>query len=498
MKKGVFVSLILFASCLSACSVKLPPAKEPTQVQTRFTYRDFYQHASQNLSVSPNKGETNLLVIPVWFNDSSNYILEASKENVRNDIQKSYFGTSSDVGWESVSSFYKKDSFNKISIVGTVSGWYECGKSSSYYYVDTNNSKTVNLVKDAVNWYELNNPEVDIKQYDKDSDGYLDGVMLIYAAPDCQALKNNNENMWAYCYWTESSPDVENPQANVFFWASYDFMYDATTASARTGKSSYASGYCKNGIILDTHTYIHEMGHVFGLDDYYDYADDPYLPAGGFSMQDYNVGAHDPFSRLALGWVDAYIPTESSTFVLKPIETSGQVVVLANSYDGSPFSEYIILELYSSDGLNYQDSHYSYGKYPTGPLVRGVRIWHVDARLIDISDVKDMFITSEIKDGRKYYVANNNTSSGKRCKTALAEGAYNLNQLIKNDTKLEYNNKQLLTADMMFFAGDIFSLTTYQSQFHEKNRLNNKEEFRWTVRFNSASEQGMSISCILD
>ena len=498
MKKGVLVSLVLFVSCLSACGVKLPPEKEPSQVKTKLTYKDFYNHASQKLSVSPNKGDTNLLVIPVWFSDSSTYILETSKENVRDDIQKSYFGTTSDVGWESVSSFYKKDSFNKVSISGTVSEWYECGKSSTYYYTDSNNSKTVDLVFEAVNWYEVNNPEVDMKQYDKDSDGYLDGVMLIYAAPDTQAMSKNNPNMWAYCYWTESSADVLDPQANVFFWASYDFMYDSVTAKARTGKTSYAGGYCKNGIILDTHTYIHEMGHVFGLDDYYDYADEPYLPAGGFSMQDYNVGAHDPFSRLSLGWLDAYVPTESSTFVLKPVETSGQIVVLGNSYDGSPFNEYIILELYSSDELNYQDSRYPYGKYPTGPLVRGVRIWHVDARLIDITDMKNLSITTDIKDGHKYYVANNNTSSGKRCKTTLAQGAYNLNQLIKNDTKLEYNNRQLLSSENMFHAGDIFSLKTYQSQFYEKNHLNNGEEFRWTVRFNSANEQGMSISCILD
>ena len=52
-------------------------------------------------------GKANILVIPVWFTDSSNYILEDNKDNVREDIQTSYFGSNDETGWRSVKTYYE-------------------------------------------------------------------------------------------------------------------------------------------------------------------------------------------------------------------------------------------------------------------------------------------------------------------------------------------------------------------------------------------------------
>ena len=54
-------------------------------------------------------------------------------------------------------------------------------------------------------------------------------------------------------------------------------------------------------VIVDSHTFRHESGHIFGLEDLYDYSGN-YLPMGGFTLQVNNLGDHDPYSRLALGW----------------------------------------------------------------------------------------------------------------------------------------------------------------------------------------------------
>ena len=160
--------------------------------------------------------------------------------------------------------------------------------------------------------------------------------MLIYGAPDYGSLDDDSRsNLWAYCFWIQdqSVKSVSSPGANVFFWASYDFMYSSSKAYQRTGKSNYGGGdttYCS----LDTHTYIHEMGHVFGLEDYYDYSGQ-YNPAAGFSMQDNNVGSHDPFSSYALGWGKAYIPTETTTINLKPFQDSGEMILLSPNPDSN-------------------------------------------------------------------------------------------------------------------------------------------------------------------
>ena len=495
MKK--LLSLLTIPFLLSGCSLfmkQLPPEITPEKVSAKYTYKDYMSHFPQKISSSPCLGESHLLVIPVWFTDSDNYIALSKKENVRNDISLAYFGTENDVGWESVTSYYKEDSFNNISLTGHVSEWYECSRPASYYYEDSG-SVTTDLVIEAVNWFKGNHPDIDVKDFDKDDDGYLDGVVLIYAAPDYQSLQIKQENLWAYCYWTGLKNNMENPNVSAYFWASYDFMYSPEVAIQKTGKTNYGFGNCNNGVKLDTHTYIHEMGHMYGLEDYYDYAEkEPCIPAGGFSMQDYNVGGHDPFSRYSLGWVKAYVPTESSTFTLKPVETSGEIVILSNDFNGSPFDEYIILELYSPEGLNELDSKYRYGRYPQGPKNMGVRIWHVDARLID---VKTSYVVRDITNNG-YITANTNTTSGDRVKDYLKGGPYFLNHLIRNNTKTKLNSKDFISDSDLFKSGDSFSIKKFSNQFKKESTLNSGRAFNWSVSVNSINENGASISVYVE
>ena len=72
------------------------------------TYKTLSRHSYFNSSTCPLEGNVKLLVIPTWFTDSGNYITSAKKETVRSDIEMAYFGSTSDIGWHSVSSFYLK------------------------------------------------------------------------------------------------------------------------------------------------------------------------------------------------------------------------------------------------------------------------------------------------------------------------------------------------------------------------------------------------------
>ena len=138
-------------------------------------------------------------------------------------------------------------------------------------------------------------------------------------------------------------------------------MYSSDKASQRTGKSSYGNGdtrYCN----VDAHTFIHEMGHVLGLQDYYDY-DGIGTAVGGFTMQDNNVGGHDPYSVIAYGWAQPYIPTNTVTLTINDFQSSHDVVLLANHTVNSPFDEYLLVELYTPTGLNKFDTDYRYKYY---------------------------------------------------------------------------------------------------------------------------------------
>lgn len=470
------------------------------------TYSDLYKNSVYTLSTTPSVGEANIIVVPIWFTDSSSYILESSKENVREDIHTAYFGSNNEAGWRSVKTYYEQESHAALTLEGTVTEWYSCNKASSYYGNDDEYlTKTITLVQSVSDWYFNSHPSISRLDYDKDQDGYLDGVMLIYAAPDQQAANSDYDNLWAYCYWTQdtTAKNISKPGVNAFFWASYDFMYGQAKAIERTGKNSPYSGdtsHCN----IDTHTFIHEMGHMFGLNDYYDYSGQ-YTPAGNFSMQDSNVGGHDAFSSFALGWGKAYIPNESVTISLAPFTTSGEMILLSPSFNeyNSPFDEYLLLEFYTPTGLNEFDTTYQYlsKKYPRGTKEMGIRLWHVDDRLFYESGRTFKFTTNPNDKSHPVEESFTNTFDDGTEETAgylspLGGAYYNFNQLqlIHNNTNITYKNKNDFTTNSLFRKGNSFDMNTYRKQFSKIGKLNQNIDLGFSFSVDNITSEYATIT----
>ena len=454
------------------------------------TYQDYgynrVYYSNYRYSYCPSKGQPKVIVIPVWFTDSSNIIDENHKDNVKDDIRKAYLGTEEETGWHSVKTYYYQESAGKCDIQGVATDWYECGFSIR----QAGQGYTQNILDGAVSWYFEHHQDESRTDFDTDGDGYLDAIMLIYAAPDnSQYGYNGYGNLWAYTSWTMAGANKNNPTANVFFWSSYDFMYGGN-ALERSGVN-YSRGdtrVCK----VDAHCLIHEMGHVLGLDDYYDYGGSVQA-AGGFSMQDYNVGGHDAFSVMAYGWASAYIPTETTTIKLKSFQEHKEAILLTpkwNEYD-SPFDEYLLLELYTPTGLNELDASMVYlGGYPAGSTDVGIRLWHVDARLVknnastfNLTFYNDVYAGE--KADKRFYIetAFNNTSEGSRASRFGAE--YNLLQLIRNDeNEVPLSQSSFKSADL-FKAGDTYTMETYKSQFVKGAYLNSGAKLGWSFKVNS-------------
>lgn len=474
---------------------------------------------------SPSKGNVKYLVIPVWFTDSSTYLPISNRENVREDIYSVYFGESSDTGWESVSSYYKKESNELFNLSGTVSEWYEVNSSIEEYATDDNQgSKTASLANSAASWYFSTHTSDNRRNYDSDGDGYIDGLVIIYGAPDCysngvSSSYRNYTNLWAYCAWVGSSSSTSNPNVKPFFWASYDFMYGVSTAVSRTGKLHYKgnTNYC----ILDSHTYIHETGHILGLEDYYDYSKQ-YSSIGGFTMQDNNVGGHDPFSVMALGWSSPYIPTDTCKIKIKPFQESKDLILLSPSFNSvrSVFDEYLLIELYSPTGLNTFDTEHRYrpygeGLYPVGYDGVGVRVWHVDARLI--RKVSGQWQTTFYNDltqvGNNYSTAFTNTFSFSDRSISVVDHLsylvkesdrryenFDLLHLIRRSNDVSYRVNRQFSGSDLFFEGDTFSMDDYASQFAyksifggSKNVLDSGIDLNWSFKVNKIESDGAII-----
>ena len=453
-------------------------SSEQQKIQRTHLQQTYQEYAAANLygcDYCPKTGNPKLLIVPVWFEDSDTYITSTSQKNtIKSNIQKAYLGSKAETGWHSVKTYYEEESNNALSLTGVVTDWWECG----VYADDCDEATTEALVDEAVTWY-FSSHSSERKSFDTDGNGYLDGVMLIYGAPNSL---NDNDNLWAYCYWTSNDANKNAPTSNVFFWASYDFMSEDTS-------------HCT----IDAHTYIHEMGHVLGLDDYYDYSKQ-YKPAGGFSMQDYNVGGHDAFSVMAYGWADPYIPTTSQTIEIGAFQTTKECILLTPSWNAqnSVFDEYLLLELYTPTGLNLLDSTYSYaGGYPQGPSDTGIRLWHVDARLAMCTDVTSgnepvygNQVTINLNDSRAIYgvqTAMSNTyykkdsSSNAYC-SPLGSNYYdyNLLQLIRNKTSANYKPTSFLSGSDLFKSGSTFNMSTYAGQFKNSGKLNSNTNLGWS------------------
>ena len=387
----------------------------PKNVEVSMDYNAISGTLSNNENVCPSVGDVNLLVIPVHLPGS-----EFNTPEIKSDIETAFFGKESERnGFMSLSEYYYESSFGKLNFQGFVTDWFDVTQYTDIKElsdITMGNSGTIitEIFRKAVDW-AFSNPSYNLNKadYDKNQDGSIDGVWLIYDHYNYfnQALINPNsssgdlnESFWNYTTWDWGTPyNQEDPTTSGFSWASFDQLYSAYAEYDENDVPDFSDF---SSIDLDSHTFIHETGHLLGLDDLY--TSDGRRPTGSSTMMDQNIGDFDPYSKLALGWITPYVVYGSSEILL-PYNTYNDhsVIVIPSNYEEisarienmsakdkenfvyefNPFSEYILIDLYSPLGVAEQDT---YGNEKDGILVHqreacvantGVRIFHVDSRI---------------------------------------------------------------------------------------------------------------------
>lgn len=453
----------------------------------------------------PSIGEAHLLVIPVMLTDFAN---NATEENQKN-LEKAFFGDSDETGWESVASFYEKSSYGKLHITGIVSDWFDCGYSSNEVASLTDKSSSLfdptwRIAEESVKWYK-ETYKTDCQEFDADKDGLIDGLFLVYSAPNYKKKPSLNHNVfWAYTYSLYDSKDihVERPIPYRYSWASYDFAY---------------AGYGENSV--DAHTYIHEIGHILGLGDYYVSKTDisnraNYSPMGGIDMMDANIIDHNSFSKMSLGWVEPAVCFTTGTFSLKPYETSGDCLIIPtdSGWNGTPFDEYMLLEFYTPEGLNEKDSRSTYSGNShkiKGFSASGIRIFHVDARMAALSFSSQIHYVNRVNQSSNVstFLAHSNSSAYN-----LMNPEFRLIQLMdkagKRNFDMDHDRKDsnpsifsLAYADnsCLFDYGDSFSFSAFKDSFpnyryHAKEEMNNHSPFSKTITISSLNSESATIT----
>lgn len=350
--------------------------------------------------VFSSKGDLKLLVVPVRFKGAE----QTDGDDKKILINNAFFGKPEKTSYESVASYYNKSSYGKVKITGEVTNWFE----TSYTIEDAiKEAKTDgagenisrNIAAEVAKFLHEESG-INLDTYDVDGDHYVDGVYLVYDYPQDDGA-SRSPLLWAYFDKVNKSHNINGdiyndiqPYLSSYSWSSFYF----------TGKNSL-----KNHVV-DANTYIHEVGHLFGLEDYYNTNGKSYSsggnydkshsgvfqPTGFMDMMDYNLGDHCSFSKYLLDWVNPMVLkgpgeitlhsfTETGDFILIPALNNEREI----EWNGTPFDEYLLIEYFTPTGLNDSFDFPSYSYFDgnnnqsiyTYPTRHGVRVYHIDARL---------------------------------------------------------------------------------------------------------------------
>lgn len=252
----------------------------------------------------------------------------------------------------SMRDYYWENSYQQFDLNGAVSGWIRAPESYAYYvdgqygfgYYPQN---AQGLVEDVV---IAADPYVNFANFDKDGDGWVDGLFIVHAGPGAEQTGNPND-IWSHSWSTTYVMWVDG--VRIFRYA----MQPEETAG---------------GGLVTMGVYCHEFGHVLGLPDLYDtdYSSeglgDWSLMAGGSWNDGGRTPAHfDAWSKSKLGFIQVdTVRTNLYGVQILQIETSPKAYRLWT--EGQTGSQYFLVE-------NRQQT-----LFDTFLVEGGLLIYHVD------------------------------------------------------------------------------------------------------------------------
>jgi M6 family metalloprotease-like protein/uncharacterized repeat protein (TIGR02543 family) len=371
-----------------------------------------FEVATFGMSGLPSTGSYDVLVIPVeisGFPFPSDYLTK---------LNLVFNGSSIATGWESVASFYFKSSYGLLDLNFVIANKFITANSKTYYenYGDDGDQYAI---KEALLGLDAT---IDFSNYDSNNDGLIDSVIFIYSVD-----YNYDVNPWwawvfSAQYGEAANTTLDGKDFEYYMWASYYFLDDDLPGSNPAANAE---------------TYIHELGHLMGLIDYYSFTYD-YGPLGGFDMMDYNAGDHGPASKLILGWLQPYLAVNGSyevtleSFALDSDGIGSAIVIpyhSSNFTDGDAFDEFLIIMFYTPEGL--YDAHLA-ANYVLEQA--GLVIYHVDARLYPGAGFWDGYFMYNNDGGSDFFIdllevdKNNSLPGGQNFKVSdmLTSGSVNL------------------------------------------------------------------------
>ena len=392
-------------------------------------------------------GEVSVLAVPVCWADEPHRANEEALGLYRKNLGRvlAVDGTVKDYSdpndtMLSMSEYFDLASYGKYTINTVMTDWYMSGET---FGETRERAPDLPYGAEILTWVKETYPQLDWTQFDRDSDGYVDALVLINAG--------------------EINPDDGYTIISMGGAIHYRELYNG--ANANTPEDPTVNAYVTiNQHFLETdgaRTLIHELGHNFGLIDYYDVYYTGINAVGGYDMQSDNFGDWNAYSKYAVGWLAPEVVTglgsgESVDITIGASALTDEAIVIpaatSRTYDGTPFSEYLLVDLFTDKGAHQFDA---VNQGLNG--VTGVRIYHVNA-MMELHVEEANGTSYDI--GTPHYV-NAYESKGQYHMELIQQGGKNT----FTDLDDFENLYPLVTAQDFFYAGDSFRMEDYDAFF---------------------------------
>ena len=421
-------------------------------------------------------GDLNILVVPIAWKDEPQNATDKELELFRNNLGrvkddsgkvKDYSDNLTDKRF-SLSQYFDIASYGKFNIVSYMTDWYQAPYDFSEY---KKNNIDKNFINEVRTWLSETYPDKDWSEFDLDNNGYFDMIVFLNAG------------------------DMSGEDGFTIISFGGAYYYRTTYGNELAGDSSMpgVNGYVNmNSSHFEDNTMIHEFSHGLGLIDYYDVTYSGRDAVGGYDMQSGSFGDWNPYSKYSVGWIDPQMVSglksgESVEIEIGSFAETGDSIVIPAAGDdmSNPFSEYMLVDLFTPTGVNQYDAE----NYGIGD-VNGVRIYHVDARM----EYRD-FVSNDYPDmtpcpiGTIHY-ANDFKETGYYNLELIQAGGTN------TFTNPEKSDRANITAEDFFKAGDEFTVQKY-GEFFKDDKFDNGEDFGYSIKVESISGSGKDAKAVI-
>jgi M6 family metalloprotease-like protein len=434
----------------------------------------------------PSLGNVNIMLVPLevvdypFANDIIPYL--DSIFNDTNPNPDAFFN---------IASYYRQSSYDRLHLNFVVQDVYQLNKTSleigeSLYspsgFYEQLYSYQKTIYQEVVARYIETNGEDGLSFLDSNNDFRIDAIWFIYSSPTMSVVSNVPSDMTNYWAWASTNffvrSDIETMKGyspGGYCWASIDFL-----------KMGLREPDLER---LNVDVYLHETGHLFGLEDLYAEPIHAIEYVGGFDRMAVGGSDFNAYDKIQLGWIDPLVIEGETTLKLYSSQLQNTAILLAGdlNWNKTIFDEFLLLEYYTPTNLNeFATQHYfanSIGvlAYPNP----GVKLYHVDGRIHDVPKAEDTDIRgySQITD-----LVRNTVIS-----------AITLPKLI--ELVEPGNNKRLLEGNrvgsdrVLFHENDTFSLVENgPGRFLNDDRLNNNKGLNYKITVGEANFEFVQIT----